>query len=145
MRLGDMIPNPVSKFKSDNIWTRFWPKKSKTDVISGCAKFRQFVGQKGVKCCPIRILRPDLESSHQRPFFKPQNEKGLKIYVLAPIKISKLGCYCARRRGSRLLKKDTMWTRKASENHINLHPDPIRSWNLAHTKIHSLPFRSHVV
>ena len=34
-----------------------------------------FIGQNGVKCYPIPILRPDLKSSHQGASFRPQNER----------------------------------------------------------------------
>ena len=47
-------------------------KLSKIGKIPDYANFRQFLGQKRVKCYSIWILRPDLESSHHLASFRTQ-------------------------------------------------------------------------
>ena len=65
----ERISNLVSKFKSNNIWPLLAQKWSKTEFC----QFSTVSGQKGVKCCLISILRPDLKFSRHlhpiRPLF----------------------------------------------------------------------------
>ena len=88
MRLDDMIPN-IPELKSDDIYPSFGPKKkqSKTDKIWNFASFDRFFAKNGVKCYPISILRPDLESSHHGGSFRPRNEERIKTLFLIPIVI----------------------------------------------------------
>ena len=51
--------------------------------------FERFSAEKGVRYCPITILRPDLESSDPGETFWPQNERKIKTLFFAPYSISK--------------------------------------------------------
>ena len=71
MRQDKRIPKLVSiKIEIRQRLTPFLAKKncrkrSKTGKIAKFARFRPFFGKKnGAKCCPIFILRADLEYSH---------------------------------------------------------------------------------
>ena len=39
-----------------------------------------FFFKKRIECCPISIPRPNLEFSHQEDFFRPLNERQLKLF-----------------------------------------------------------------
>ena len=73
LRHNERIPNLLSEFKPDNIWSPFWLKKklSKTWEIGNFASFRPFyfLPKKDIKSYPIKILRPDLEPSHHSATF----------------------------------------------------------------------------
>ena len=51
------------KIQSNDIWTHFWQKISKMDIVFGGPK-------KGVKCHSILILMPDMESAHHLRYFR---------------------------------------------------------------------------
>ena len=116
--------------KSDNSsFSTIFPKLEKSDIRSD---FDHFFRQRRVKCYPIWVLRPDLESSHQGNLSDHKMKGDWKLYFLAPMEISKQ--VLMRTAWNRpVLEKRYHWTSNASENHIS--PDPVtlnKSWNLGH-------------
>ena len=85
MCFDERIPNLVSELKLDDICPCFWPKiVEKWQNTLFCHFDLFFGGGECIKCYPISIFRPDLESSHQGASFRHQNELIVNTLFLAP-------------------------------------------------------------
>ena len=76
MQNDEMILNLASELKLDNIWPSFGKTKMVEnwlyrDIVDNLPIFDGFMAKIGIKCCPISILRPDLESSHHFAYYRP--------------------------------------------------------------------------
>ena len=84
MRLDEGIQNLVSELKSGDIDPSFWPKNGRKVAKYPFCQFSTVFYQKWVKCHPISILRPDLESFHQGASLRPQHERNVKTLFFDP-------------------------------------------------------------
>ena len=117
-------PNLASEFKSDNIWHHFWPKNCQKLAKSGILKiFDSFLATKGVRCYPIWILRPDLDSSHHFPYLRPNSIEFLHSDFFTSHWAAKI---LAALRDGKMLSDRNEILHRSLHHGIDKHSDPAR-------------------
>ena len=102
-----------SKYKNSikmwlNIWEmmrgiQIWPQNSNWKIFNtlfgqkpfGQNEKKTFLARKGVKCYPIWILKPDLDSSHHFPYLRPQFDRIFTFWFFdIPLSCQNFGSFC---------------------------------------------------